>query len=252
MKRILSILMVALTLCYPLAVIAQPEPGTFSITPKVGVTASTLTGNPQMEVTIAEMQIPEENGWVIAEGPIVFLYGFSTDQNKMRYGWNAGVEFSYQLAKRWAFAAEVQYSLQGNRFETIDSSTAKDFDYIVIEGLTLNLHYINVPIMTRYYLLPDLAIEAGLQPAYSFRQKGKGDITVGDNKTHMDSKVDVIRAFDFSVPVGLTYELGHFKIDARYNIGLTNVYAKRWNSYSNKPSARNSVFQLSLGYRFDL
>lgn len=250
MNKILSVL-AALTLCYPLAVIAQPEPGTFSITPKVGVNASTLAGDPQMEVMIVEMHIPEGNGWVITEGPLVYLHGYSTDQNKMRYGWNAGVEFSYQISKRWALAAEVQYSLQGTRYETIDTPANKDFERTVIDGLTLNLHYINVPILARYYLMPHLAIEAGLQPAYSFRQKGKGDITVGDKKTHMDSKVDVYHAFDFSVPVGLTYELGHFMIDARYNIGVTNVYSKGF-SRDYKPSARNSVFQLSLGYRFDL
>ena len=251
MNRLISVL-VALTLCYPLAVIAQPEPGTFSITPKVGVNASTLTGNPQMEVAIVEMNFPKENtGWDIIAGSTASVRGISTDLNKVRFGWNAGVEFSYQLSERWAIAAEAQYSLQGTRYETIDYPTNEYSERTVIEDLTLNLHYINVPILARYYLMPNLAIEAGLQPAYGFRQKGKGDITVGDKYLDLNSKVDVFSAFDFSVPVGLTYELGHFMIGARYDIGVTNVYSKGF-SRDDKPSARNSVFQLSLGYRFDL
>ena len=57
----------------------------------------------------------------------------------------------------------------------------------------------------------------------------------------------------FSIPVGISYEYEDFVIDARYNIGLTDVY-KKDNVITNLAlkGTKNSVIQLTLGYKFDL
>lgn len=54
------------------------------------------------------------------------------------------------------------------------------------------------------------------------------------------------KTVDFSIPVGLSYEFPTVPIviDARYNWGLTKVV--------DGGDSKNSVFQFTLGYKFDL
>lgn len=52
------------------------------------------------------------------------------------------------------------------------------------------------------------------------------------------------KSVDFSIPVGLSYEYNNFQLDARYNWGLTKAFENS--------KAKNSVFQITLGYKFDL
>jgi hypothetical protein len=57
---------------------------------------------------------------------------------------------------------------------------------------------------------------------------------------------DDVESFDFSIPVGLSYEYANFVLDARYNWGLTKIVDL------GDDSPKNSVFQITLGYKFDL
>jgi hypothetical protein len=53
-----------------------------------------------------------------------------------------------------------------------------------------------------------------------------------------------IKTFDFSIPVGISYEYMNVCLDARYNIGVSKI--------ADRGSDRNSVFQITLGYKFKL
>ena len=53
-----------------------------------------------------------------------------------------------------------------------------------------------------------------------------------------------IKSFDFSIPVGVSYEYSNFQLDARYNWGMTKV--------ADWADSKNSVFQITLGYKFAL
>jgi len=48
----------------------------------------------------------------------------------------------------------------------------------------------------------------------------------------------------FSIPVGLSYEYKNFVLDGRYNFGVTNL--------AKDVTSKNSVFQFTLGYKFDI
>jgi hypothetical protein len=79
-----------------------------------------------------------------------------------------------------------------------------------------------------------------VQPAFLTSAKDK---TSGNS---VDIK-DACNKFDFSIPVGLSYEISNVVIDARYNFGLTKVYKG-----SDVIKSKNSVIQITLGYKFDL
>ena len=55
---------------------------------------------------------------------------------------------------------------------------------------------------------------------------------------------DAVKGFELSIPVGLSYEISDFVIDARYNFGVTKV--------ADGDDCKNSVFQFTVGYKFAL
>ena len=59
---------------------------------------------------------------------------------------------------------------------------------------------------------------------------------------------EVRKKVDFSIPVGISFEYMNVIIDARYNIGLTNVQK----DFLDLKPVKNRVFMFSAAYRFQL
>ena len=107
------------------------------------------------------------------------------------------------------------------------------------------LTYLNVPILANYYVAPGLAIKAGVQPGFLLSRKWKGEENIDGKWVKFDeSGTDGLKKFDLSIPIGLSYEISDFVIDARYNLGLTKIVEH----YDGK----NSVIMLTLGYKIPL
>jgi len=138
---------------------------------------------------------------------------------KYKVGIAAGAEFGYDISEQFGLSAGLIYAIQGSK--------TKNAEY------NANVDYLNIPILANYYIIPGLAIKAGPQIGICTRAK------IDD----VDIK-DAYKSIDFSIPVGLSYEISDFVIDARYNIGISNI-AKD----SGDDKIRNSVFQLTLGYK---
>ena len=182
---------------------AQSEAGSMFIKPMVGGTLATLTGD--------------------------------TEGNKMKLGLVAGAEFGYNINDMFAVTAGALVSLQGSKFD--DNSYQKD--------ITTNLTYLNIPILANVYIAPGLAIKAGVQPGFLLSRKTKLDELVGSGTwTSVEhTSTDGMKKVDFSIPLGLSYEISDFVIDARYNLGLTNI--NDTDSYKSK----NGVIMLTVGYK---
>lgn len=145
-----------------------------------------------------------------------------------KIGLAAGVEAEYGVSDKFGVTFGAIYSMQGSKVSE--------------DGLTLkaNLEYINIPILANYYVAPGFAIKAGIQPG--FNTKGKYKIEGGGDSYETD--IDGLKSVDFSIPVGLSYEFSSFVIDARYNWGLTKV--------ADDGDSKNSVFMISVGYKFGI
>ena len=137
-----------------------------------------------------------------------------------KVGLAAGAELGYQLNESFAVTAGAIYSMQGAKSE----------------GVKMNLDYINIPILANYYITKGLAVKAGIQPAFKVKSEAKVDVVSVD--------MDGFKSFDFSIPVGLSYEVSDFVIDARYNWGMTKVLEGF--------DSKNTVFQFTVGYKFAL
>lgn len=145
-----------------------------------------------------------------------------------RIGLAAGVEAEYQATDIFSVSAGLIYSMQGNK--------AKE------DGVTLTtkLDYINIPILANVYVTKGLAVKLGVQPAFNVRDKQK----LSGGKASVEAEDVGAESFDFSIPVGLSYEYNNVVFDARYNFGVTNI--------ADGGDSKNSVFQFTLGYKFAL
>ena len=150
------------------------------------------------------------------------------DDSESRIGLVAGAELEYQISDIFSISGGALYSQQGCEWSE-DGSTR-----------TNKLDYINIPILANVYVVKNLAVKVGVQPAFNVNSKAKA--SQGDSS--VQGSIEGIKTFDFSIPIGLSYEYKNIVIDGRYNFGLTKV--------SKYADSKNSVFQLTLGYKLDI
>jgi len=145
-----------------------------------------------------------------------------------KIGLAAGVEAEYGVSEKFGVTFGAIYSMQGCKGSE-DGVTTK-----------IKLEYINIPILANYYVAPGLAIKAGIQPGFNV----KSDVSAKSSGVKVQYDLEGIKSVDFSIPVGISYEISDFVIDARYNWGLTSIM--------DESDSKNSVFMISLGYKFGI
>ncbi len=158
------------------------------------------------------------------------------DDADPRLGLAFGAEFEYQVTNKFSMSAGALYSMQGTKSsEDVSGVHAK---------MTAKMDYINIPILANIYVTDGLAVKLGIQPGFNVSSKYKVSaqgVDVSGNLSDMDIN---IKTLDFSIPIGLSYEIDNFVIDGRYNIGMTKV--------TDGADSKNSVFQFTIGYKFNL
>jgi len=161
-----------------------------------------------------------------------------TDSSDPRLGLAAGVELEYQLTNRLSVSAGAMYSMQGAKDSRTDGGEKID--------MTIKTDYINVPVLVNFYVVKGLAVKVGIQPAFNV----KSDFVYtyeGKNVGGKLSEVGIdIKSFDLAVPMGLSYEYKNLVVDGRYNLGLMKIVDIE------KDDTKNSVFQITVGYKFKL
>ena len=142
-----------------------------------------------------------------------------TDDSKMKVGLVAGANLEYPITEAFSLSGGLLYTMQGTAIKDVDDKTKLD--------------YLNIPILAQYQLMDGLKIKAGVQPGFLMSAKA-GDVDIKDG----------CETFDLAIPVGLSYEISDFVIDARYNFGTSKIYKGDGGSKS-----KNSVIMLTIGYR---
>lgn len=136
-------------------------------------------------------------------------------------GFHLGGLAHIHLNRSWAIQPEVVYSAQGAEY-----NSGK-----------LKLNYINVPVLAQYMFGDGFRIETGPQLGILTTSSYK----VGNSETDIDN----FNNADFSWAFGASY-LTHsgVGIDARYNLGVTDV------TKSSSTDFMNRVWQVGLFYQF--
>ena len=157
----------------------------------------------------------------------------NSDDAKMKLNIAYGVEFEHYVTDQFSVAGGVLFTNQGTKYSDDNS--------------TFNIYYGAVPLTANYYVLPGLALKAGLQPAFRVKTNMKVNGQTYDFDKAMDylfeDKDVKMNKFDLSIPVGLSYEYNGLTLDARYNFGVTKLFS------GVDDAIRNQVITITLGYK---
>ncbi|QED36773.1 PorT family protein [Antarcticibacterium arcticum] len=154
---------------------------------------------------------------------------------KMKTGFHLGVLAEIMISDKFGIQPEVLYSSQGAKS---DVAMFEEFGGNV--DVDIKLDYIAVPVMLKYFVAPGFSLEAG--PQFSFLSKSEIEAEFGGETETEDIKDDT-ESFDLGAAFGVGYGLPQgFLVQARYVMGFSDVYTDS--------DARNSVIQLSVGWKF--
>ena len=142
----------------------------------------------------------------------------------LKAGFNGGALAHIHITPAFSLQPEVVYSNQGTKY----SSDSK-----------LILNYVNIPLLLQYNFDNGFRLQGGPQLGIMTEAKqklGSVEADVSDN----------YNTLDFSIPLGVSYlSYSGLGVDARYNLGITNVVKNSSTNY------RNSVLQFGLFYLLD-
>ena len=183
---------------------------------------------------------------------IFFLAGMTSFAQRTEFGIKGGLNFSnlagdassefewvtsfhigglveFQVNDFLSIQPEAQYSLQGFGFTNDEN---------------VSIGYVNIPVLAKFYLGgKNFSLEAG--PQFGIKVSSKYDFDGGSADIE-----EGLNNFDFSGVLSASYEFdNNLFFSARYIAGYTNVIEKE--AFAGEDaSTPNSVFQLSVGYKF--
>ena len=160
---------------------------------------------------------------------------------KYKCGFSAGISAEYMVTDKFSLSVGVDRDVFGYKSKFLDK--------------TMNLTYLDIPILAKYYVKPWLALEMG--PQLSFLLKAK----IGDTKC-----TDFFKKTDYTIPVGVSFEpsfknsSGSWVFDFRYVIGVTQIrkhenYLLMIDGHNRNlriNNSRNSAVVFTVGYKFKL
>lgn len=246
------------------------EESEWTITPRAGITISTLTGD-------------------YAKG----------DAYDPRLGFGGGIEAEYHINKTLGLSIGAFYTKQGAK-RNMESLTAtkglpadgtlyggnqdiihlvsagehfthynvsdytSEYDYVEkIYNLKRALDYINIPLMLNVHLpfnLPvSITAKAGTQLDFLVYAKDKGKEQIYYRGTYSSSNYSSpslkgsLKDFGISIPMGLAVSYKNIELDARYLWNVTDINDINIMIEGNdKVKAHTSTFLITLGYNFNL
>lgn len=179
------------------------------------------------------------------------------DDVSMKVGFNAGGLAEIKFTDMIALQPEVLFSMQGAR--TVDRTNdivGNRFE----EESSVNLGYINVPVMLKIYPTKSFFLEGGPQVGFLISAKSKNEDTSNfvDGTSIVESETvdikDNLKTLDVAFNLGLGYDFTeNLFINARYSLGLTNVYDTPdflGGLGVTELDAKNGTISVNVGYKF--
>jgi len=162
-------------------------------------------------------------------------------------GFTAGVMVEIPLAKNFSLQPELLYSQQGTKTSFFD----QDVTNSNFKG-RIELNYLNIPLMLKYYVIKGLSIQAGPQIGLLLKANSKyQDNFLGYENQESFNLKKYSNGIDTSINFGLGYQFKEkFYTDFRYNISYSNVFKDSDANYFINHDMKNKVFQITIGYFF--
>ncbi|MDZ7743859.1 MAG: porin family protein [Bacteroidota bacterium] len=141
-------------------------------------------------------------------------------------GLNAGIFLNSKLGPV-GIQADFLYKRMGSKYET--PVLLNDY-----EERTLNLDYIQIPVVAKFHPVPMLNAHAGPYFGYLINVDDESDLL---------GKDDFVKT-DFGLTFGLGFKISRLMLEARYGVGLVDVFEKDGTEYNNSSLSFNVGFEL--------
>jgi len=154
-----------------------------------------------------------------------------------------GLTSEFRISDKFAIAPELNYTGSGG---VSDDGIGKH---------EIRLSYLNIPVMARYYVSKNISLEGGLGLGVLLSAEDYEAEYIDNNELDSDAKPydikDLCNSTNFNLGIGANYHLNDkIFINARYNIGLSNVYKDGVLEFKNGV-AKINVIEIGVGYFFN-
>ena len=189
-------------------------------------------------------------------------YWGHADGMKFKPGVVAGAFLMYSSLNHFGISADVLYAQRGTKFS---GALVPSFGRPTTVTFTQRVNYLEIPIVARYFLTlsgnfrpnvfigPSLAVKLNAKRVngeYNGSAGGTGPaINIDNSNDFKDLDLGATGGFQLNWGAG---KRQRFLIDARYNLGLSDVQTNLPNLWGSRSSLQNSTITLTLGYGFGI
>ncbi|MFT3737483.1 MAG: porin family protein [Breznakibacter sp.] len=154
-----------------------------------------------------------------------------------------GAFAEFGISDKLAFHPELVYSMEGAKDKY--SEVEAGYDYSSEE--TIKLGYLNVPLLLKYKIGSGISVLAGPQVGFLLDAKSKWELSEdGENTSGTEDIKEYLKSTNFGLSFGAGWECEKgIGIDARYNLGLSNIYDGEGDG-----EMKTKGFQIAVFYKF--
>ena len=178
------------------------------------------------------------------------------DGTKNALGLNFGLMASIRLSDKLYLVPEfMPLSPKGAKSIPFRPTGNADLDGLLqpTTSTEMDMNYIDVPIVAKYYVTKELGLEVGPQISFltSAKDVFRGMVKEDDDLVYEANVKSALKTIDAGVVVGATYSLWNERggkglyIHARYALGLMDIVKDNPGD-----AIRNSLFQFSVSFPF--
>jgi opacity protein-like surface antigen len=156
------------------------------------------------------------------------------DDADSKIAFHVGGVAEIKITEKFSVQPELLYSALGAKYEEEDYSEK------------INLDYISIPLLAKYYIAEGFSVEAGPQIGFLISAKSEYEETFeGETTKGTEDLKDFIKGSNLGLNFGLGYKLNNgLNFGTRYGLGLSNIAKEEG------VDIKTIVFQLSVGYMF--
>ena len=231
--RIRRLIIVLFVVAWVIPMVAQPEVGTFSLVPRLGVDIANISGDHAYQYNTV---------------------GSFSLEGKYRSDFTGGLEAMYQFMPNLAVSVGVMYAAEGCRYSDVEVGTGET--RVGFNHNHVKMEYLQVPVMAHYYVAQGLSVNAGIRLGFLLAANHEYDVTdityhelsgtrdYGETSSQDVDIKDLCKKTAISIPIGISYEYMNVVLDARYHFPLTKTCESGIDG-----KARSLT--VTVGYKFD-
>ncbi|MES2812079.1 MAG: porin family protein [Bacteroidota bacterium] len=174
----------------------------------------------------------------------VFAFGFANAQ-ETKFGVKAGINMSNFGGDLDGYDSKIGLLVGGFAEIKLSDKFAVQPELLFsgvgakVDDVSLNLNYLAIPVMAKYFATEKFSVEAGPQIGFLMSAKAKLD---GESEDIKDS----FNSTDLGLNLGAGYDFTeNISAGLRYNLGLSNIIAD-----SGDFKGSNNAFSLAVAYKF--